>query len=34
MDTATTNERRQLHGMWASVAPAWGEHTEYVEIRA
>jgi SAM-dependent methyltransferase len=33
MDTATTNERRQLHGMWASVAPAWGEHTEYVEIR-
>ena len=32
MDT-TTNERRQLHGMWASVAPAWGEHTEYVEIR-
>jgi len=33
MDTATTNERRQLHGMWASVAPAWGEHAEYVETR-
>jgi ubiquinone/menaquinone biosynthesis C-methylase UbiE len=33
LDTATSNERRQLHGMWASVAPAWGEHTEYVEIR-
>jgi ubiquinone/menaquinone biosynthesis C-methylase UbiE len=32
MDTATT-ERRQLHGMWASVAPAWGEHAEYVETR-
>jgi SAM-dependent methyltransferase len=32
MDTATT-ERRQLHGMWASVAPAWGEHAEYADTR-
>ena len=33
MDTATTTERRQLHGMWASVAPAWGEHAEYADTR-
>src|SRR5215218_2755045 len=33
MDTATTMERRQLHGMWASVAPAWGEHAEYADTR-
>ena len=32
MDT-TTIERRQLHGMWASVAPAWGEHAEYADTR-
>jgi SAM-dependent methyltransferase len=30
---ATTIERRQLHGMWASVAPAWGEHAEYADAR-
>jgi SAM-dependent methyltransferase len=30
---ATTIERRQLHGMWASVAPAWGEHAEYADTR-
>ena len=33
MDTATVTERRQLHGMWASVAPAWGEHAEYADTR-
>jgi SAM-dependent methyltransferase len=33
MDTATGTERRQLHGMWASVAPAWGEHAEYADTR-
>jgi ubiE/COQ5 methyltransferase family len=33
MDTATSVERRQLHGMWASVAPAWGEHAEYADAR-
>jgi SAM-dependent methyltransferase len=32
MDTSTI-ERRQLHGMWASVAPAWGEHAEYADTR-
>jgi ubiquinone/menaquinone biosynthesis C-methylase UbiE len=25
--------RRQLHGMWAAVAPAWGEHAEYADTR-
>ena len=25
--------RDHLHGMWASVAPAWGEHAEYVDAR-
>jgi SAM-dependent methyltransferase len=33
MDTGTVIERRQLHGMWASVAPAWGEHAEYADTR-
>src|SRR4029450_1399742 len=33
MDTATVAERRQLHGMWASVAPAWGEHANYADTR-
>jgi ubiquinone/menaquinone biosynthesis C-methylase UbiE len=33
MDSATMTERRQLHGMWASVAPAWGEHAEYADTR-
>ena len=23
----------QLHGMWASVAPAWGEHADYADTR-
>jgi SAM-dependent methyltransferase len=32
MDT-TMIERRQLHGMWASVAPAWGEHAGYADTR-
>jgi ubiquinone/menaquinone biosynthesis C-methylase UbiE len=26
--------RAQLHGMWASVAPSWGEHADYVDARA
>jgi ubiquinone/menaquinone biosynthesis C-methylase UbiE len=25
--------RRQLHGMWASVAPSWGEHADYADAR-
>ena len=25
----TTQLRTQLHGMWASVAPAWAEHADY-----
>lgn len=25
--------RARLHGMWASVAPAWGEHAEYADAR-
>ena len=25
--------RSQLHGMWASVAPAWGEHADYADTR-
>jgi SAM-dependent methyltransferase len=25
--------RRQLHGMWASVAPAWAEHADYADTR-
>jgi ubiquinone/menaquinone biosynthesis C-methylase UbiE len=33
MDTTTTVERRQLHGMWASVAPAWAEHADYADTR-
>ena len=23
----------QLQDMWASVAPAWGEHAEYADTR-
>jgi hypothetical protein len=25
--------RAQLHGMWASVAPAWAEHADYADTR-
>jgi ubiquinone/menaquinone biosynthesis C-methylase UbiE len=25
--------RTQLHGMWASLAPAWGEHADYADTR-
>jgi SAM-dependent methyltransferase len=25
--------RGHLHGMWASVAPAWGEHADYADAR-
>ena len=25
--------RSRLHGMWAAVAPAWGEHAAYLEAR-
>jgi SAM-dependent methyltransferase len=25
--------RSQLHGMWASVAPAWAEHADYADTR-
>ncbi len=26
--------RANLHGLWAAVAPAWGEHADYVDARA
>src|SRR3954454_19004609 len=26
--------REQLHAMWATVAPSWGEHATYVDARA
>jgi SAM-dependent methyltransferase len=26
--------RAHLHGMWAAVAPAWGEHADFTEMRA
>jgi SAM-dependent methyltransferase len=25
--------RAQLHGMWSTVAPAWGEHAQYADAR-
>src|SRR6185312_1237337 len=25
--------RRQLHGMWSSVAPGWADHADWVEAR-
>ena len=32
--TSTVDEKRaRLHGMWASVAPAWGEHAEFADRR-
>jgi len=37
MTDTTTNDtafRTQLHGMWSSVAPAWGEHADYADHRA
>jgi enediyne biosynthesis protein CalE5 len=27
------DRRAQLHGMWAAVAPAWGEHAQYADER-
>ena len=27
------DRRAQLHGMWASVAPSWGEHADYADTR-
>jgi enediyne biosynthesis protein CalE5 len=29
----TKQLRAQLHGMWASVAPAWGEYADYADTR-
>jgi hypothetical protein len=29
----TSQLRTQLHGMWASVAPAWAEHADYADTR-
>jgi ubiquinone/menaquinone biosynthesis C-methylase UbiE len=29
----STQLRAQLHGMWASVAPAWAEHADYADTR-
>ncbi|MFL5840052.1 MAG: class I SAM-dependent methyltransferase [Thermoleophilaceae bacterium] len=28
-----SDRRAQLRGMWASVAPAWGEHADYADTR-
>jgi ubiquinone/menaquinone biosynthesis C-methylase UbiE len=25
--------REHLHGMWATVAPSWGEHASYIDVR-
>jgi len=25
--------RRQLHGQWSAVAPAWGEHADFIDAR-
>jgi enediyne biosynthesis protein CalE5 len=32
--TSTDQLRTGMHRMWASVAPAWGEHADYVDARA
>ena len=31
--TTTEQLRDQLHGMWATVAPQWGAHADYVDAR-
>ena len=31
--TSRDDLRAQLHGMWASVAPSWGEHADYADSR-
>ena len=31
--TTTTSIAERVHAMWASVAPQWGEHAEYVDAR-
>jgi SAM-dependent methyltransferase len=31
--TTTEQLRGQLHGMWATVAPQWGAHADYVDAR-
>jgi len=28
---AADEKRARLHGMWARVAPAWGEHAEFAD---
>jgi ubiquinone/menaquinone biosynthesis C-methylase UbiE len=34
MHSATTDDlRAELHGMWASVAPSWEEHADYIDAR-
>jgi SAM-dependent methyltransferase len=33
MTTSTSELRTHLHGMWGSVAAAWGEHAAYVDAR-
>lgn len=30
---AASEIRARLHGMWAAVAPAWGEHARYADER-
>jgi enediyne biosynthesis protein CalE5 len=33
-ETTSADEfRARMHGMWGTVAPAWGEHAEYVDAR-
>jgi ubiquinone/menaquinone biosynthesis C-methylase UbiE len=33
-DQAGDQVRRQLHRMWAEVAPGWAEHADYVDARS
>jgi hypothetical protein len=33
-DRGVDEMRTRLHGMWAGVAPAWGQHADYVDARA
>ncbi len=30
---ADAEVRNHLHGMWAAVAPSWGEHADYTDLR-
>ena len=34
MATTTDNVSNPMHGLWGVVAPAWGEHAAFVDLRA